>query len=368
MQAIAVLPQERRVELIEHAKPVIEKPRQVLLRILDVGICGTDKEICRFDYGTPPSDSPFLILGHESLAEVIDTGPEVSQVTPGDLVIPTVRRPCTSSDCRSCQVERQDFCSSGQFIERGIKEAHGFLAEFVVEEEKYLHPIPQHLRDVGVLIEPLTIAEKALRQVWDVQERLPWANPLDREHARRALVLGAGPVGLLGAMVLVETGFTTYVYSREPAGGQKAKIVESIGGHYISAADTEVAGLPKISGEIDLVYEACGASTLAFEVLGLLAANAAFVFTGVPGRKAPIRFDASGLMRNLVLKNQIVFGTVNAGPLAFQAAIADLQRFRDRWPESLAHLITGRFHAERHQEILQGDMPGIKNVISFAMP
>ena len=179
------------------------------MRVLDVGVCGTDREIISFQYGTPPEGSDYLIIGHESLSEVVETGPQVSKVKAGDLVIMTVRRPCQHPDCVACREGRQDFCYTGDYTERGIKQRHGYMTELVVEEERYLNPVPRELRDVAVLVEPLTIAEKSLEQLSTVQRRLPWDRP---RHC--AVVLGAGPVGILGAMALQVEGFEVSVYSR----------------------------------------------------------------------------------------------------------------------------------------------------------
>jgi threonine dehydrogenase-like Zn-dependent dehydrogenase len=224
--------------------------------------------------------------------------------------------------------------------------------------------VPRSLRDVAILVEPLTIAEKALIQVDQVQDRLPWLSA-GASTSRRALVIGAGPVGLLGAMALIARGFDTTVYSREQAPNPKADVVASIGAHYVSSADTTLAQLAERIGRIDLVYEATGASTVAFETMKILGTNGIFVFTGVPGRKAPIEVDTDTIMRNLVLKNQIVFGTVNAGPDAFAAAIHDVGRFVARWPAAVRALITGRYPAEAHRDLLLGPASGIKNVLTF---
>jgi threonine dehydrogenase-like Zn-dependent dehydrogenase len=370
MKAIAVCPGERALREVEHEEPQLSAPSHVLLRMLEVGICGTDKEICSFQYGTPPPGEDYLILGHESLGEVLEVAGEVTQVKPGDLVVPSVRRPCQHEHCAACRAGRQDFCFTGDFTERGIKERHGYLAERVVEDQQFLNVVPDALREVAVLIEPLSIAEKALRQVWDVQERLPWAVPGDLNRADgyrwQALVLGAGPVGLLGALALALRGFETYVYSREPPGGPRSKIVESIGGRFVSASQTSVPQLAEIVESIDLVYEATGASRLCFEVLKYLGTNGVFVFTGVPGRKASIEVETDLIMRNLVLKNQIVFGTVNADAQAFQDAAADLQTMQTRWPDAVRALITGRYPLEECDELLKGDAAGIKNVIRVA--
>lgn len=369
MRAIAVSPRHRRVELIEHERPRLAAPRDALLRVLEVGVCGTDREICAFQYGTPPADSAHLVLGHESLAEVVEVGPEATRVRPGDLVVPMVRRPCRHDHCQPCRAGRQDFCSTGEFHERGIGGLHGFMTELVVDDERYMHVVPAALREVAVLVEPLTIAEKALIQVEHVQQRLPWACALTpgqpRQACHRAVVIGAGPVGLLGAMALVNAGFDTWVYSREPEPNPKSDVARRIGAHYVSAAECSVEQLAARVGSIDLVYEATGASAVAFEAMQVLGVNGIFVFTGVPGRKAPIRVDTDALMRNLVLCNQVVFGTVNAGADAFAAAVADLGRFQQRWPDAVAALITGHHPIEQFDGLLLGPPQGIKNVLRF---
>ena len=370
MKAIAANPNRRVVELVEHDAPRINAPTQARLRMLDVGVCGTDREICTFQYGTPPCGSEHLVLGHESLAEVVDIGPEVTRVKPGDLVVTMVRRPCVHDHCQPCRGGRQDFCSTGDFHERGIGGLHGFMTEYVVDEERYMHVVPRALRDVAVLVEPLTIAEKALIQVEHVQQRLPWACAFEpgarRQVCHRAVVIGAGPVGLLGAMALVNAGFETWVYSRERMPNPKADVVTRIGAHYVSAEESSVEQLAARVGNIDLVYEATGASSVAFEVMKVLGVNGIFIFTGVPGRKAPITVDTDAIMRNLVLKNQVVFGTVNAGHDAFAASIADLSRFKERWPDAVASLITGRHPVEKYHDLLLGPLQGIKNVLQFA--
>lgn len=369
MKAIAVLPSERDVRLVDVPAPTIQRPSQAKLRILEVGVCGTDREICAFDYGTPPAGSPHLVIGHEALGEVIEVGSAVTTLRPGDLVVPMVRRPCAVPTCTSCRADRQDFCFTGEFRERGIREEHGFMTELVVEEEKYLVPVPSALRPAAVLVEPLTIAEKALIQVFQMQERLPWSCPhrpgKDHGHCRRAVVLGAGPVGLLGALALRASDFETIVYSREPAPNEKSALVLSIGAAYVSSEDETPEALAKRVGGIDLVYEAAGASAVAFEMMKALGPNSMFVFTGVPGRKAPIEVDTDRLMRDLVLKNQVVFGTVNAGRDAFEAAIRDLGRFASRWPDAVGRLVTARHPVEHYRELLLARPTGIKNVISF---
>ncbi|MGH7795323.1 MAG: glucose 1-dehydrogenase [Candidatus Binatia bacterium] len=367
MRAIAVTPSTKQVSIIDQPEPRISRPADVKLRMIEAGVCGTDKEICAFEYGTPPAGSEHLVIGHESLGEVIEVGAAVTRVRVGDLVVPMVRRPCPHQHCMACLSGRQDFCFTGDFTERGIKQQHGFMAQYVVDDEIYMNPVPQELRDVAVLVEPLTIAEKALIQVWEVQQRLPWSCPKEpgqaQAHCRRAAVLGAGPVGLLGAMALVNSGFDTYVYARETVPNPKADVLSMIGAKYISAETTTLDDFAHRVGNVDLVYEATGASRLAFDMIQRLGTNGIFVFTGVPGRKGPVEIDTDLMMRNLVLKNQVVFGTVNAGRDAFEASIRDVAIFAKRWPKAVKSLITGRFSMDEHRDLLLGRAAGIKNVI-----
>jgi threonine dehydrogenase-like Zn-dependent dehydrogenase len=371
VKALAVYPNEKRYAVIAvHPEPKVESPTQAKVKILDVGICGTDKEILNFDYGTPPPGSDYLVIGHESLGEVVECGTEVRNIKPGDLVVTMVRRPCPHPNCMACQAGRPDFCYTGDFTERGIKGQHGFMTEFIVDEAVYMNPVSRELRDVAVLVEPLTIAEKGVTQLWEVQQRLPWVCPLEPgkkgAYCHKALVLGAGPVGLLGAMKMVLEGFETFVYSRSHGGEERAEIVDAIGGKFIHAERTSVQDAAKQIGGIDVVYEAVGASRLAFDVLEHLDTNGVFIMTGVPGRKDPVQVDTDLIMRNYVLKNQLMYGTVNASKESFEYAIRDLGQFVKRWPKAVRQLISNRFPIDRASEPLSGKAGGIKNVIAIA--
>jgi threonine dehydrogenase-like Zn-dependent dehydrogenase len=361
MQAVAVFPAKREARVIDHPEPHLESPTQAKLRMLEVGVCGTDREIITFQYGIPPDGSDYLIIGHESLAQVVETGPQVTAVKPGDLVVLTVRRPCHHPECLACTQGRQDYCYTGDFQERGIKQLHGYMTEFVVEEDRYLNPVPPALRDVAVLVEPLTIAEKSIDQLLTVQKRLPWISPT---HRHNAVVLGAGPVGLLGAMALTVAGFNVTVYSRTHLHQDKNDIVSAIGARFIPAEKYSVDDMAKEVGPIDVVYEAVGASAVAFEVIPKLGPNAVFIFTGVPGRKGPIQVDTDFIMRDVVLNNQVILGSVNAPPAAFQAAIRDLGEFMQRWPDAVRALITARFPLDQALQPLGENAGGIKNVIA----
>ncbi len=166
-------------------------------------------------------------------------------------------------------------------------------------------------------------------------------------------------------MALAAVDFDVYVYSRETAPNLKSQIVEAIGGHYVSAQTDSIEQLADRVGNIDVIYEATGASSISFEALKVLGTNGIFVFTGVPGRKAPIEVDTDLIMRDLVLKNQVVFGTVNAARGTFEDAIRDLGVFMERWPSAVRSLVTGRYPIEAYQDLLLGQATGIKNVINL---
>ena len=359
MRALAVFPERRQVAIIEEDEPRKLGPRQVLLRTREVGLCGTDREIAAFAYGEPPAGSDHLVLGHEALAEVADLGSEVSHFRRGQLVVPMVRRPCADPRCRPCRAGRQDFCVTGEFLERGIKGADGFLVELFVEEEQNLVPVPAGLADVGVLIEPLTVIAKGMVKVRGLVERHPWEPMFDK-----ALVLGAGAVGLLSAMCTVSNGYDTTVYSREPSDGERAAHVRGFGATYVSSVETPLADVGRKRGPFDLVVEAAGFSPLTIAGLEVLGPNGIAVLKGVPGLGPERAIDVDRLLRGLVLKNQHVFGTVNAGRSDYFDAIHLLETLVIRFPESVRHFITGRDPLEAAPDLLSKN-EGIKNVVRF---
>jgi len=370
MKAVAVFPGSREVKLVERRPPGLAEPDEVMVRVLDVGICGTDREISSFEYGTLPPGDDHLVIGHEALGEVVQVGPAVQGLRNGDLVVPTVRRPCASPVCLACRAGHQDYCYTGNFSERGIKEAHGYLTEYIVDRERNMVLVPEGLREIAVLTEPLTIAEKALAQVfWMMEHRPPWLSAetpvYERGQGLSALVLGVGPVGLLGAMALSVAGFRTYVYSRELPPSLPTDLVSALGATYFSSQSTGFPELAAGIGNIDLIYEAVGHSHFALEALRVLGQNGIYVLTGVPGIQAFIEADPARLMRDMVLKNQVLLGTVNAGPEAFSAALEDLEIFAKRWPAAITTLIGDRYPVDQATQLIFGRPAGIKSVISF---
>jgi threonine dehydrogenase-like Zn-dependent dehydrogenase len=358
MRALAVFPSSRTIRLIDALRPRITQPRQALIRMRELGICGTDREIAHFQYGTPPPGSDHLIIGHESFGEVAEIGAGVKSLKVGDLVVLTVRRPCPHEDCPACRAGRSDFCATGDFSERGIHGLHGFAAGWVVEDEQYIVPVHPDLAEVAVLIEPLTIAAKAEMQLRSIQARLPW-----EATKMRVVVLGAGPVGLLGTLSLVLAGADVWVYSREPKDGSRARLVREMGADYLSSTEVPVDQLKKTLGDIDIIFEATGVSSFAFAAMKQLGPNGAFVLTGVPPLGEPKTADLDLLMRHLVLWNQLVVGTVNASRRAYLSAARQLNHYRALFPGVLRQLIT-RHSVDQALPLLEHPQ-GIKDVITL---
>jgi threonine dehydrogenase-like Zn-dependent dehydrogenase len=357
MRALAAYPDSAEVRVVDVAEPPEPTGHQVRLAVLEVGICGTDRDIAAFEYGEPPHGSDHLILGHEVVAEVIDTGPLVTTVNTGDLAVLTVRRPCAVPTCRACAAGRQDFCTTGEFSERGIKHAHGYLTELVVEEEQHVIPVPPQLADVAALVEPLSIAAKAAEQAQAVQQRLPW-----EPERGRVLVLGAGPVGMLGAIAMVVTGFDTIVYSREPADSRRADSVGQLGATYVSAEDAPLDKLPAIVGPVEVIYEAVGVAAVAFGAAQSLSPNGLLILTGIPAPTAPAAVPLDRIMKDIVLNNQAIIGTVNAGRSAFGLAIHKLEQAMYLVPDSVRAIITNRVSLDAAPDVLR-EPHGVKDIV-----
>jgi threonine dehydrogenase-like Zn-dependent dehydrogenase len=360
MRAVAVFPERRELRIIEVPTPTVKGDHDVLVRVREVGICGTDREICEFVYGAPAQGRDALILGHEALGEVVEIGARVRTLERGDLVAITVRRPCVESSCMACRAEREDFCATGRFRERGIKGADGFMTDFIVEDERYLVRVPDELADVGVLMEPLTVAAKAALELETILKRFPW----EREHLR-ALVLGAGPIGILSAMMFAARNATTVVYSRERATGPRAELLRSFKAEYVSAEDTPLEQLASHGGPFNIILEAVGNARVAFGAMNALAPNGVCVFSGLPMGDKPMTMNLDGIMRNIVLENQMILGTVNASRAAFEAAVRYLGQFMTLFPQSVRNVITDRVSLEKAPELLRTP-GGIKQVLTVA--
>lgn len=356
MQAVVVTPGKKdSARLAEVPLEPLSGPGDVLVRTVRVGICGTDTEINEGLYGEAPEGSPYLVLGHESFGQVAQVGRDVRGLLPGDFVVAMVRRP---DGCPNCLNGEQDMCLWGRYTERGIRGLHGFMAEYFVDTPQYLLKAPPAVAPVAVLVEPLSVVEKALRQAFDMQRRMLW-------RPRTALVLGAGPIGLLAALLLRSQGLLTYVASRGPTASSRAQLAQDAGARYVSLAEEPLADLPKRTGGIDLIIEATGDSGMVMQAMGLMGTNGVVCLTSVTGGHNDVRVDASVLNQGIVLGNKAIVGSVNANIRDMRQAIADLAVFESVWPGLLGRMLTRRVPPADFRAALRREPDDVKVVVEF---
>lgn len=357
MNAVAVQPGKHASLHVRDDVPAPQPgPGDVLVRVLEAGVCGTDAEIEEGLFGEAPPGSPFLILGHENLGRV-EHAPPGSGLAPGDLVVSTVRRPCPEA-CPPCAADQSDACLTGNYTERGITRLNGFMAERYVEAPRHLVRLPSHLRPFAVLLEPLSVVEKGLEQAERIQERLAW-------EPRTAVVLGAGPVGVLAAAALRLRGFTTWVSSLEPEGSFKDALLREAGIRYVCAGTTAIEALPAKTGRIDLVFEATGATSAVFPALRILGPNGVALLSSVTGGAKAVPVDLATWNREMVLGNRLVFGTVSAARRHFEAGVRDMEAAEARLPGWMARLVTRRLPFTEARRALSRERDDVKVVLEF---
>src|SRR5574338_177881 len=277
--------------------------RGVLVRVLRVGVDGTDKEINAVEYGMAPPGDDYLILGHESFGVVEAVGPCVTDLRAGDYVVASVRRPGSSV---YDAIGLQDMTTDDVYFERGINLRHGYLAEFYADSAEYLVRVPRELRQVGVLMEPTSVAEKAIGQAFEIQRRLRVWQP------KRALVLGTGTLGLLASMILRLRGLEVVAMGRTPRPYLNADLLDEIGVRYLTTTDSSVAQAAEQHGPFDLILEGTGYSPLAFEAMSALGKNGVLVLVSVTGGDRHVDVPADRINQGFVLGNKVVVGSVNA--------------------------------------------------------
>ena len=366
MQAIALIPGTTAVRIVERPEPQIEAPDDVKLRVLRVGICGTDREEAAGGRALAPTGQSDLVLGHEMFGQVVAVGSAVQRVHIGDYAVFTVRRGC--GHCLPCGLNRADMCRSGDYHERGIWGLDGYQAEFVIDKEQYVVPVPSELEPIGVLAEPLSVVEKAIDEAVRIQfVRLPDAQATPLWLAgRRCLVAGLGPIGLLAALALRVREAQVYGLDIVDRGSTRSRWLEALGGQYIDGRQVAADRIDDVLGPMDLIVEATGVAKLEFNLLDALAVDGVYMLTGIPGGERPIDIPGAELMRQLVLGNQAMVGSVNAARDHFQMAVADLAVADTRWPGHAAHLITGRYSTANFADAFAKPAPDeIKAVVEW---
>jgi glucose 1-dehydrogenase len=358
MKAIAVTPgKPDSVHLVEMPRPAVgEVPngRGVLVRVLRVGVDGTDKEINAAEYGAAPEGSDFLVIGHEGFGQVEAVGPNVAEVKPGDYVVATVRRPGRSL---YDLIGTSDMTTDDTYFERGINLRHGYLAEYYVDDAEFVVKVPQGLREVGVLLEPLTVVGKGVAQAYEIQRRLRVWRP------RRAAVMGAGTIGLLATLVLRLRGLEVVTFGLTPKPYLNSELIEAIGARYESTAEVSVEEGAKRYGPFDLVFEATGYSPIVFDSMLALGRNGVLVLSSVTGGDRRVEVPADRINLGFVLGNKVVVGTVNANREYFEAGVRDMSQAELEYPGWLARLLTHPVKGlENYRELFE-KLTGAKGAI-----
>ncbi|MDZ4863485.1 MAG: glucose 1-dehydrogenase [Gemmatimonadota bacterium] len=335
MQALAVLPgQPGTAYLRQVPRPSLEEianGRGVLVKVLRVGVDGTDKEINAAEYGQAPPGDDYLIIGHEGFGRVEAVGPKVTELAIGDYVVATVRRPGTSLHDL---IGTNDMTTDDIYFERGINLRHGYLAEYYVDDAEFIVKIPQGLKEIGVLLEPTTVVEKGIAQAYEIQRRLRvW-------HPRKAAVMGAGTIGLLAAMALRLRGLDVTVFGLREKPYRNADLLEAIGARYIPARVLPIHDVARQYGPWDMIFEATGHSGVVFDSMQVLGKNGVLVLSSVTGGDRKVEVPADRINLDFVLGNKVMVGTVNANREYFEAGVRDLAQCSAQFPGWLESLLT----------------------------
>jgi threonine dehydrogenase-like Zn-dependent dehydrogenase len=326
---------------------------RVLLRTLEVGVCGTDREISEGLFGAPPEGEPRLVLGHEFLGRVERDGHGFAR---GDLVAGTVRRSCRR--CVACEEEGSpDACLTGDYTERGITRLHGYASELVTERPEHLVAVPEALGRHGVLAEPGSICARAIRHVKAVGGRQPW-------KPERALVIGTGAIGMLSTYFLRLDGYEVWTAGRSPAGTGKAALAEACGARYVSTRETPLRDLAADVGGFDVVIEAAGDAQAMLDTLSLLARNGVACLLGLDASEREVAIDGRVLGVDAILQNRALIASVNANRVDWLAAVENLDRARERWPEALEAFVGLRVPFDRFGEAF--GYRGVKATLDFS--
>ena len=358
MKAVAVVPgKPDSVHLAELRKPSVEEIRDgrgVLVKVLRVGVDGTDKEINAAEYGAAPPGFDFLVIGHEGFGQVEAVGPNVTEVRPGDYVVATVRRLGGSI---YDLIGTSDMTTDDTYFERGINLRHGFLTEYYVDHAEFIVKVPRGLRDVGVLLEPMTVVEKGIAQAYEIQRRLRVWRP------QRAAVMGAGTIGLLATLVLRLRGLEVTTLALSPKPYLNSELIEAIDARYESTLDVPILDAARKYGPFDLILEATGSSRVVFDSMPALAKNGVLVLSSVTGGDRKVEVPADRINLEFVLGNKVMVGTVNANREYFELGVRDMAQAEAEYPGWLKRLLTHPVKGVENYRALFDTLTGAKGAI-----
>jgi threonine dehydrogenase-like Zn-dependent dehydrogenase len=320
--------------------------RGVLVEIIRVGVDGTDKEINLAEYGEAPPGHDYLITGHENFGRVVEVGPDVpSTIRPGGLVVATVRRPGHSI---YDSIGLQDMTTDDVYYERGINLRHGYLTEYYVEDHEYVVALPDALQETGVLLEPMTVAQKGVFQAYEIQRRLRVWEP------RRAAVLGSGTIGLLATLALRLRGLEVTCFSKQRPPYLNSDLIEDLGATYVSSEDLTLKETAAAYGPFDIMFEATGFSPIAFQAAEALGKNGVLVLASVTGGERTAEVPTDMINQGFVLGNKVMVGTVNAHRDDFVRGVDDMTKSEARYPGWLGRLMTHRVDGlENYEQMLE---------------
>ncbi|EET89958.1 MAG: Alcohol dehydrogenase GroES domain protein [Candidatus Micrarchaeum acidiphilum ARMAN-2] len=357
MMAGTIVPEKKgSFELKEVAVPEINED-EVLVKVLKLGLDGTDREIGEGLYGQAPEGQGYLIPGHESLGVVEQVGKRVNGISAGELVVATVRRP---DDCINCKSGESDMCVKGDYKERGIKGLDGYMAEYYKERPEYLVRIPNGLSNVAMMLEPLSIAEKAVMEVFAVQKRMIW-------EPKTAMVLGTGTVGLFAAMLLRLRGLEVVSVDRTSSNPVKDRIYSGFGITHVNSAETPIASIPeKLSKKIDVAVELTGNPAAVAEAFSLPGINGILCLLSVTGESYMYNMDIGRLNYDMVLGNKVVMGSVNSNIKHFLQGVEDMVAMEGKASGVLESMVTKRIKlADFKDYSVLGDRSQIKVVLDI---
>jgi len=352
MKAIAVNRDDRTPELIDLPRPD-PGPGEALVRTLRVGVDGTDHEVIAGTHGGFPAGEDRLVLGHEAVGVIEDAGG--TDLDPGSVVVPTVRRPA-GGESEAFDRGQPDMAPAGTYHERGIDGAHGFMAEYVTSPAEYLVTLPPHLAPLGFLVEPLSVVEKALAHARASRSAFEWT-------PESAIVLGNGSLGLLALATLAEREEFDRLYclGRRDRPDPTIDVIEGLGATYVDSRETPVEALSSAHEPVDLIFEATGVPRHAFRSIEALAPNGVLALLGVPGPQS-LEIDAGDLHRDLVVNNKAVVGSVNSNRAHFEAAIETLGALPGWF---LDDVVTGVHPVAEFERAFRDDDTTIKTAVEF---
>jgi threonine dehydrogenase-like Zn-dependent dehydrogenase len=324
----------------------------IAIRTLEVGVCGTDREIAAGEFGSPPPGETELILGHELLGTVVEGGGGFAE---GDLVTATVRRSC--GRCAACAEGAPDACDTGEYTERGITALQGFASELVVEDPDHVVAVPHALGRLGVLSEPASICARGIRHATAIGGRQPW-------EPARALVIGAGAIGMLATYMLRLAGHEVWTAARSDPSSEKGRLVAASGARYVSTAATPLAAAREEAGGFDVVIEAAGNAALMVEAMSALRRNGVACLLGLDAHAHRLELESTVLGRDFVIENRVLFGSVNAHRTDWIGAVEALEAMQRRWPDAMEQLVGLRVEPDRFSEAF--GYRGVKATLRFS--